>query len=290
MAFHKVATAGSFTLAARMSGLSQPTLSAQVRSLEQTIGATLFDRKGREIRLTLMGQALLQATTKLSAAIGEVESVVAAPKAESRGLLRVSADSALHVIPILADMKRKSKGFSFSMRVDNSAQVIAQILNNEADVGVMAQPCQDPRLYTAKIRKDHLVLLAAKSHPFARRKILRFSELGGQDLIVRERGSITREIIQTRLAAADIRPAQVLDVATREAVGEAVAAGFGVGVVFSSEATTDKRLVTVELRGADLSVGEYVICRAERKGLGLVSRFLETSLRLAQTNRWLGSE
>jgi LysR family transcriptional regulator, low CO2-responsive transcriptional regulator len=290
LAFHKVATAGSFTVAARIAGVSQPTLSTQVRSLERSIGATLFERGGRQIRLTMTGEALLQATSKLSAAMEEIARVAAQPKAEARGMLRVSADSALHVIPILADMKRKSKKFAFSIRVDNSAQVIAQILREEADVGVMAQPCNDARLHTAKIRKDHLVLLAAKSHPLAQRKVLRLSELAGQDLIVRERGSITRDIIQTRLAAGDIRPAQMLDVATREAVREAVAAGFGVGVVFSSEAGDDRRLTTIEIRGADLAVGEYVICRADRKNVGLVSGFLETALRLAKANRWLGNE
>ena len=290
LAFHKVATAGSFTLAARMSGVSQPTLSAQVRSLERAMGATLFDRKARQIRLTLTGQALMQATIKLSLAIDEVAQVVSAPKAEARGLLRVSADSALHVIPILAAMKRQSKGFAFSMRVDNSTQVIAQILNNEADVGVMAQSCQDPRVYTAKIREDRLVLLAAKTHRLARRKFLRMNELAGLDLIVRERGSITRELIQTRLAAADVRPAQMLDVATREAVREAVAAGFGIGAVFSSEAGVDKRLTTIELRGADFAVGEYVICRSDRKNLGLVGRFIDTALGLAQSNHWLRSD
>ncbi len=289
LAFHKVATAGSFTVAARLAGVSQPTLSAQVRSLEHSIGAPLFLRTGRQIRLTLTGQALMETTQKLAVVVDEVARVVAAPKLESRGLLRVSADSALHVIPILAEMKRKLKGFAFSMRIDNSAEVIAQILSGEADVGVMAQVSQDARLHTAKIRKDRLVLLAPKSHPIARRKIVRLSELAGYALIVRERGSITREIIQTRLTAADVRPAQVLDVSTREAVREAVAAGFGVGVVFSSEAGDDRRVAKIELRGADFSVGEYVICRADLRNRGLVSGFLETAQRLAQANRWLGN-
>jgi len=79
----------------------------------------------------------------------------------------------------------------------------------------------------------------------------------------------------------------VLDVATREAVREAVAAGFGVGVVFSSEAGDDRRLAKLELRGADFEVSEYAVCLADRKKLGLVGRFLDTAQRLAQTNRWL---
>ena len=58
LAFHRVAAAGGFTVAARLSGLSQPTLSAQVRSLERTMGTQLFKRAGRGIRLTPAGEAL----------------------------------------------------------------------------------------------------------------------------------------------------------------------------------------------------------------------------------------
>lgn len=80
---------------------------------------------------------------------------------------------------------------------------------------MLAQSCYNTWLFTAKIRGDHLVLLAAKSHPFARRKILRTNELAGLDLILRERGSITCELIQTMLMAANIRTTQMLYVAMR---------------------------------------------------------------------------
>ena len=175
------------------------------------------------------------------------------------------------------------------MRIDNSAQVKAQVLNNEADVGVMAQQTDDPKLFSARIRRDRLVLLVPKAHALGTRKSVRLAELAGQELVVRERGSITREVIQSRLAAGGIVPTQMLDVATREAVREAVAAGFGAGVVFASEAGDDRRLVPIEIRGADLAVWEYVICRAERRKLGLVGRFIETANRLAQANNWLAS-
>ncbi len=66
LAFHRVATAGSFTHAARLSGVSQPTLSGQVRSLETTIGKRLFERTGRRVRLTETGEALLISTARLS--------------------------------------------------------------------------------------------------------------------------------------------------------------------------------------------------------------------------------
>jgi len=290
LAFHQVATAGSFTLAARMSGVSQPTLSAQVRQLEAAIGAALFERPGRRIRLTTLGETLLTATQRLAEAIGDVERVVASPRAGTRGFLRVSADSALHVIPVLADLKRQSKSFAFSLHIDNSAVVKARVLNGEADVGVMAQPTDDPRLFSTKIRRDRLALLVSLDHPWARRKSVRLTDLAGRDLVVRERGSITRGVIEASLASARIAPGQVFDVATREAVREAVAAGFGAGVVFASEAGDDRRIVKLELAGADLAVAEYAICLTDRRRLGLVARFLDTANRLAVEHRWIESQ
>src|SRR5262245_13479752 len=106
-AFHLVARAGSFSLAARTDGVSQPTLSAQVKSLEATYGVGLFDRKGRGIALTPVGQSLYAVTTRLFAAAEEAESLLAGTRALTRGHLRLSADSAHHVMPILAQLRRR---------------------------------------------------------------------------------------------------------------------------------------------------------------------------------------
>lgn len=110
LAFHRVATAGSFTRAARLAGLSQPTLSAQVRALERTIGTALFERAGGRLRLTAAGESLLRATVQLDAAISEVEAVLANDRIDLKGGLRIAADSAVHVFPILSEMKRRAAG------------------------------------------------------------------------------------------------------------------------------------------------------------------------------------
>ncbi len=287
LAFHRVAAAGGFTVAARLSGLSQPTLSAQVRALERTMGTPLFERAGRRIRLTPSGEALFAATMRLNEAMDGVAGILTQDRTAVRGGLRVSADSAVHVIPVLADLKRRVKGLAFSLRIDNSSQVMAQVLNEEADVGVMARPVSDPRLFAAKIREDRLVLLVSAADPWARRMRVSIADLAGRDLVVRERGSITREVAETRIKAARIKTGQVFDVATREAVREAVAAEFGVGVVFASEAGRDSRLRAIPISDQDVSVAEYAICRAERRKLGLVARFLETAHRLAGEQGWL---
>ncbi len=287
LAFHKVAAAGSFTLASRMGGVSQPTLSAQVSALERTAGVPLLERGGRGIRLTAAGQELFAATRKLAEAMDDVGRVLASSRSPSRGHLRIAADSAVHVLPVLAELKKSSAPLSFSLHIDNSAAVTARVLSNDADLGIMARLTTDPRLFAVKIREDRLVLLVPTKDPLASRKRLKLADLAGRDLVIRERGSITREVAETQLKAAGIRTGQVFDVATREAVAEAVAAGFGIGLAFASEVGRDTRMTAIPIQGADMSVGEYAICLSERRSLGSIARFLETARLLAHRRRWL---
>jgi DNA-binding transcriptional LysR family regulator len=287
LAFHKVATAGSFTAAASASGVSQPTLSSQVRKLEAIIGQPLFERIGRRIRLTSLGATLHEATHRLAAAIGEVDALVQGTRGEARGRLAVIADSAIHVLPVLARLKERSGAFNFSLRISNSAEVITEVLGGRADVGVTARATSDSRLHAIKIRDDRLVVLLSAGEALAGRRRVKLSEFAGRDLVVREKGSITREVADRALAEARVRKGQVFEVATREAVREAVAAGFGYGLVFASEAGADPRVATLTIAEADVSVAEFAICRAEKRRAGLIAHFLEVAAKVAAENEWL---
>ncbi|KAB2849307.1 MAG: LysR family transcriptional regulator, partial [Hyphomicrobiaceae bacterium] len=234
------------------------------------------------------GEALFAATQDLERAIGRVGEHVADRRVASRGLLRVSADSAAHAIPILAAMKEETANLAFSIRIDNSPAVLAHVLDEQADVGVMAKSTNDPRLHAVRIRDDRLVLLVSTTHAWAERRRVRLAELRGRDVVMREQGSITREVIEQQLGRAKVSLGQVFEVETREAVREAVAAGFGVGVVFASEAGSDVRVSAIEIADAGLGVSEYAVCRADRRHLPLVSAFLSTARRLAGAKGWLG--
>jgi aminoethylphosphonate catabolism LysR family transcriptional regulator len=280
-AFHLVADAGSFSLAARTAGLSQPTLSAQVRALEASYAVDLFDRRGRGVRMTPTGQSLFTLTTRLIAAEEEARALLTGGRALTRGHLRVSADSAYHVMPILAALKRMHAGLTFTLKIDNSAAVLDHLTEHGADVAVMAKMTSDPRIYAMKLREDRLVMFVAQDHAWARRRRIRLPELAGRDIVVRERGSITREVFEARLAQAGVVSGSLIEVQTREAVREAVAAGFGIGVVFDSEFGTDARFHAIEVSDADLTVGEYVVCLQERRRLAVVRAFLDVARSMA---------
>jgi aminoethylphosphonate catabolism LysR family transcriptional regulator len=276
-AFHLVAQAGSFSGAARAGAASQPTLSAQVRTLEASSSAALFNRSGRTISLTPLGQNLFALTTRLFAAEEEAQALLAGTLTQTRGQLRVAADSPTHVMPPLAELKRRHEGITFTLRIGNSSEVIHRVLDFEADVGVTAKQSSDRRLYSRKLRSDRLVLFVPTHHAWARRRSVAIAELASQDLVIRERGSITREVFESRLAERGVRPRHLVEVQTREAVREAVIADFGIGVVFGSELGQDLQTHPIAVRDADLIVNEYLICLKERRGLPLVRSFLEAA-------------
>jgi DNA-binding transcriptional LysR family regulator len=216
-------------------------------------------------------------TTRLFAAEEEAGDLLQGSRALTRGFLRVSADGPYHVMRILAEMKRRHAGITFTVKIDNSANVLSHVLEHAADIAVTAKVTSDPRIHSMKLREDRLILFVPHDHPWARRRRVRLSDVTGRDIVVRERGSITREAFETRLVESGIVPASLIEVQTREAVREAVGAGFGLGVVFDSEFRADDRFHAIEIGDCDLSVDEYVACLQEHRQLALVRAFLDAA-------------
>lgn len=280
-AFHLVAEAGSFSAAARDSGLSQPNLSGQVTALEKAYGLRLFDRRGRSVVPTETGRQLQGITARLFAIQEEAKALLEGELTLTRGHLRIAADSAHHVVPIMAALKKRAGSLTFSLSIDNSAIVLERLLRHEADVAVMAKSISDPRLHAIRLRADRIVLFVRKDHPLAKRQSTPLAALADQELVLRERGSITREVLEQAMADADIRPLSIVDVQTREGVREAVAAGFGIGAIFASELGDDRRFRTIAVADADLAVAEYAVCLQERRRTALVRAFMDEAARAA---------
>jgi LysR family transcriptional regulator, low CO2-responsive transcriptional regulator len=281
-AFHAVAMAGSFTRAAAAVGLSQPTLSSQVALLEASHDVTLFDRKRHGVTLTPMGKRLLDLTQRIFAAEDEARALLQGARTIQKGHLRIAADNASHAMPVLARLRSVNPGLTFSMTIDNSTNILQRLLDYEADIGVMARLSSDPRIASIRLKSDRLVLFVPADHRFAGRGTILITDLEGVDIVIRELGSVTREVFEAGLAAAAVRPGQLVEVQSREAVREAVAAGFGVGVIFESELGHDPAFRPLQVKGADLRVAEYVACLESRRHLATIAAFLDLAHELTQ--------
>ncbi len=274
-AFHAVAEAGGFTRAAERIHVTQPTLSGQVAALEARYGVKLFERRGRGIELTDLGAGLREVTRRLFAQEAEAEQLLASAQGLTSGLLRVGADAPYQVIPLLARFNRRHPGIRLSMSFGNSERVLQELLDRRCDVAVLPDIEDDARIHAVPFRRDRLVVFVPRDHPWAGRRSLRLAELAGQRLVLREPGSITRAVLDRALAAAGVQPASTLEIGSREAVREAVAAGLGIGAVFESEFGRDPRLRRLRFRDVDLRAVEYAACLRERRPVRVVHAFFE---------------
>lgn len=280
-AFHAVATEGGFTKAARLLGVTQPTLSQEVKALEEAHGVRLFDRSRRAVALTELGQALFAITRRLFAAEQEATELLAGSRHLDAGSLAIGADGPVHAMPLIAAFTRRHPGPRVTLSVGNSQTLLRGLLDTRIDVAVLADVPGDGRLYVLPVRRDPIQALVPKGHPLARRRAVTLKDMAGERIVLRETGSMTRRLVEGALQAAELAPADTLEIESREAVLEAVAVGLGLGFVSAAEFAGDPRLILLPLAGVTLEMDEYVVCLRERRRLAVVRAFLEVARDMA---------
>lgn len=275
-AFHAVASEGSFTRASKRLYVTQPTLSGQVKELEERYDVRLFDRGKRDISLTEIGKALFKITTHQHSLELEAERLLCAARDLTIGHIRVGADAPYHIIPLLAVFGRHYPKVVPTITFGNSESLIRDLLDRKTDIAVLPQVQEDERLHVVPLRPDRLVVFVEPGHPWACRRDIRLADLVHQRVIMREKGSKTREVFEQALVDAGIKLTDILEIGSREAVREAVIAGMGVGVVSESELGQGSRLHALPVSDARLEVSECVACLPQRRHERTINAFMET--------------
>ena len=272
--FHAVAQRLSFTVAARELGVSQPTITTQVKSLEQEFGVELFVRRGRRIELTETGGGLLDITRRLFADEKEASDYLNETRGLKTGHLRVGAVGPYHVTDMLAAFNARYPGIYVSVTVGNSRESLRDLLDYRTDVAVLAHVDPDARLVAIPYRRHRVVVMCPADHDFADRRSIRARDMEGQRLIVREAGSTTRRAFDQAMREADVRPRIVMEIGSRESIREAVAKGIGLGVVSEKEFIPDPRIRALQVSDAEIYTYAHVVHLRERQNARLVRAFL----------------
>ncbi|MFJ5958276.1 LysR substrate-binding domain-containing protein [Paenarthrobacter sp. NPDC092416] len=264
-AFHHVATYGSFVAASTAAGVSQPTLSEQVRLLEQRHGVLLLQRAGRSVELTALGRKLFTVTAKLFGAELEAEAVLAKARHVMLGELRFGTDAPINAVGLLAAFRGRNPGVGIQLVSGNSADIRKRVLAGTVDVGIIADETPHPELTTRILGTQDLVAFVRHDHEMADAKTIRLRDLISQPLVIREIGSVTRRSIEQALTVARLQPTEILETDSREAVHAAVIAGLGVGVVAEDEFNDDPRLVLLDFADPIPPITEYLVYRTENQ-------------------------
>jgi DNA-binding transcriptional LysR family regulator len=264
----------SFTRAARQLSLSQSTVSGHVADLEKRVGVRLLDRRRGGVRPTAAGAALvgparetLRAERHARMAIAEVNGLLA-------GVLIVGASTipASYLLPgLLGRFHAQYPSIRLQIVTGDSQDVLARVREGDVEVGVIgARPAGDG-LRTTRVGEDSLILVAPPDHPLAKKRGVTLSDVVEMPLVLRERGSGTRDAVMRALA----KPlgkrgieglSVVCEVGSTEALKAAVRSGLGVTFVSNLSVREELEagtLVEIPLREVTLRRAFHLVTREE---------------------------
>lgn len=233
-AFINVAKYKSFSKAAEAIYLSQPTISAHIASLEQELSIILFDRHGKEVRLTHAGSLFLEYAINLINIRNTAISSLSDFETSIKGRLTIASSTTpcRFLLPSLVkSFKNTYPDVTFCIREDSTKNVIENILSGESDVGIVGEVLPDSRLSYTKICNDRLVLI---SNSNTLPENISIEDLLHENFILREKGSATRNTLEKELKTMGYSTERLkifAEVNSLEAVLQFVKNGVGVSIV-----------------------------------------------------------
>ncbi|CAM5378949.1 transcriptional regulator [Streptomyces avidinii] len=254
-----VARVGSLSGAARRLGITQPAASSRIRAMETRLGVALVDRSPRGSTLTREGALVTDWARRVVEAAEAFDAGAQALRGRRDSRLRVAASMTIaeYLLPgWLIALRGQRPGTAVSLHAGNSAGVAERVLAHEADLGFVEGLTVPEGLDAVVIAQDRLVVAVAPGHPWARRsRGVEAAELAATPLILRERGSGTRQVLDAALAGIGGLAEPLLELASTTAVKAAALSGAG-PCVLSELAVGDelaaRRLVSVPVLGTPL--------------------------------------
>lgn len=287
--FRAVAQSRSFTRAAELVHLTQPGISKHIKQMEEYYGIPLFDRLGKKVALTQAGEILSEATEEIMASATAAEQRIEELKGLHGGKLVLGASFALgiYVLPgVLAAFRKRYPAVEVTVDISLSAKIMAKILANKLDLGLVSQEAHDPRLFARQFMTDELIAVVPSNHPWANRKRIRPQEFMRETFIVAARGAGVRAAVEERLKQKGIVLTNVIDFGNMEGVKRAVEAGLGISIqpqsVVQREISAGS-LTGVSLAGLDDKLGRFYVCRRDKHLSNAAKAFL--ALLQAQTRK-----
>ncbi|AIL59463.1 LysR family transcriptional regulator [Pseudomonas alkylphenolica] len=271
-AFYMVARLGSITLAAKKLGLSQPTVTTQIRNLESQYAVELFYRGGRRLTLSDDGARLLPMVKTLLQQEADIEFFLR-NSGQGQGSLRIAATAPYYILDLVKIFRERLPQVEVSVEIGNSQQVLELLEDYRVDLAASSQLLEDARLVRRVLGTDPLVVAVHRNHPLASRESLPLSALAGHCLLVREQGSTTRKLTEQMLEEAGVKVGSMLEIGSRESIREAVLRNIGISIIARHEVPHNPELRVLSLDNAPV-MHEYLYCLKERRQARLPAAFL----------------
>jgi DNA-binding transcriptional LysR family regulator len=281
--FVKVAELGSFSRAAQALSLTQPTVSEHVRALEDEMGVQLLDRLGRGAATTRAGQLLLGYAQRMLTLSREARQAIDQFQGRLSGELIVGGSTipGEYVLPgLIGQFKAKQAEISIVLLIGDSRQVTEWVDEGRVELAVVGARPGQRTLEARPLMGDELVVVVPAGHAWAKRETVSLAEVQEQPMVVRERGSGSREALERALGNVDTTLGAfriVGEMGSTQAIKQAVRAGVGLSLI-SRRAVADEcqagLVVCLTIAQVDVRRSFYLVTHRDRTRSPLGLAFL----------------
>lgn len=282
--YRTVVDRASFSAAAEDLEVSQPAVSAQIRSLEERLGQRLLDRGGRRVRPTEAGEVLYRYAQRIIQVEAEMERALAevGDRVAGRLLLGSSTGPGEILLPGLCGaFAGTHPDVRVSLAVHDSQTVCQRVVDDEIELGFVGAARPLRGLEAEPFVRDELVVITPPDHPLAGRDAVGLAELVGQPMLLQQRGSGVRAVLEAAMREAGLRDRDLdvrMELGLQQSVKAGVLDGFGITVISRlavEREVADGSLAAVPLAGPGLARDFTVVRAAGRTPSRAAAAFLE---------------
>lgn len=223
----------SFARTAEALHLTPPAVSMQLKQLEENIGLPLFERSGREVRLTAAGGLFVHHAARILGEIKDTEfSLQSLLDAETGQITVGMVSTAKYFMPrMLAGYSRENQGVEVQFMVGNREVILQKLVDNELDLAIMGRMPSEVDATSLPMAVHPYVIVAPPDHPLGSAKSFDFQELRGETFLLREEGSGSRRVAEEMFKNHLFTPAKTLSLGSNETIKQTVMAGMGVSLI-----------------------------------------------------------
>ncbi|MFH1277482.1 MAG: LysR family transcriptional regulator [Candidatus Eisenbacteria bacterium] len=264
-AFLAVVREGGFSAAARALHLSQPSVSARIRRLEEGVGEPLFERAGREARLTAAGRHLLATSEDFARAARDLRRVARDFRGLRRGNLDVGATdvASIYVLPsAFRRFTRRHPEIDLSVTVEGTEPLLGALRAGRIELAVANLPVPGEDVEATVVDEDRLLPVLPRTHLLANRKRIAPEDLAETPMITFKSDSVTRREVDRAFAIRGIEPRVAMEISSPEAIKKLVEVGLGFSFL-------PARSVRAEIRAGRVASPALTGMRLDRK-IGLL--------------------
>lgn len=230
-AFYYAASCGSVTLASEKLFITQPAVSMQIKALENQYGTTLFIRGKKRLELTERGKQLYRVARGIFDLVAEAEEVLIEAGGLQQQILKIGSTKTLvrHLLAeSISGFQKSHPKLQIRIYEGSSEDMVRSVMEDHIDLAIVGRVEYSENLEVFPFLRDELVLLAAPTHPLCEREEVEIADLGGHNLILREKGSGTRLLIEKVFAEAGMVSSGFVETANVDFIKELVRMGNGI--------------------------------------------------------------